>query len=225
MTWPSTRRSTRNSAGPQCGPLTGRGTGLHPSRTATAPQRRTLLAAIRQGNAAVASGNGVGAKVVNGWAVNLTLGDPHAHPDLLSQAIIAKHYWGPNVAAESVYPVARTASDGQPHTGAKDYVIHLPAGNLPPVKAFWSYTVYGADSFFVANPYNRFSLSGNTSGLVRGPDGSIDLYLSHTSPPGHAANWLPTPAGPYRLVMRLYLPGPTVLNGTYRYPAVTVAPS
>ena len=61
------------------------------------------------------------------------------------------------------------ASDGRPLTGAKDYVIHLPAGNLPPVKAFWSYTVYGPDSFFVANPINRYSLSGDTPGLVRDP--------------------------------------------------------
>ena len=132
----------------------------------------------------MASGNGVGAKVVNGWAVNLTLGDPHAHPDLLSQAIIAKHYWGPNVAAESVYPVARTASDGRPLTGAKDYVIHLPADNLPPVKAFWSYTVYGADSFFVANPINRYSLSGNIPTCPLIPTVPSISYLSQISPPG-----------------------------------------
>lgn len=201
------------------------GAGLHTSRTASAAQRRILAAAISQGTVELSDERTLGAKTVDGWAVNLSLGDPEAHTDLRSQAIIAKHYWGPNVAAESVYPIARTADDGAALTGAKDYVIHLPANNLPPVGAFWSYTVYGSDSFFVANPINRYSLSGDTPGLVRSSGGSIDLYLSHDPPAGHAANWLPTPPGPFRLVMRLYLPGRAVLDGTYRYPPVHLARS
>ncbi len=104
-------------------------------------------------------------------------------------------------------------------------MIHIAAGNLPPVRTFWSYTVYGADSFFVANRINRYSISGDTPGVVRSAGGSIDLYLSHDPPPGHEANWLPTPTGPFRLIMRLHLPGRVVLEGTYRYPAVHVARS
>jgi hypothetical protein len=84
--------------------------------------------------------------------------------------------------------------------------------------------VYGPDSFFIANPINRVSINAHTAGLVRGADGSLDIYLSHTAPAGHEANWLPTPSGPFRLVLRLYLPGPAILNGTYRYPPVTVVP-
>jgi len=202
----------------------GVGAGKIPSTSATATQRRALLAGLRSANAVAGSTEGadLGGKVINGWDVNLHLGEPRAVVDLRRQAVIAKHYWGPNVAEESVYPVARTASDHQPLTGAKDYLIHLPGDDLPPVKAFWSYTVYGPDSFFTVNPIGRYSISGDTPGLTRGADGSIDLYLSHQAPAGHEANWLPTPAGPFRLVMRLYLPEAPVLDNTYDYPAVTV---
>jgi hypothetical protein len=30
---------------------------------------------------------------------------------------------------------------------------------VPPVKGFWSLTMYDANYFFVANPLNRFNLS------------------------------------------------------------------
>lgn len=200
----------------------GIGAGEHPSSTATSSEREVLAAAQAGANASLDRGDGLGGTVIDGWYVDVRLGDPGFHPDLRTDATIAKRYWGPNVAAEAVYPVARTASDGKPLDGSEDYRIHLPGDDLPPVGAFWSYTVYGPDSFFVANPIDRYSISGQTPGLERGPGGSIDLYLSHEAPPGHLANWLPTPAGPFRLVMRLYLPEASVLHGTYRYPPVEV---
>lgn len=202
----------------------GVGAGKHPSSTADASQRRALEAGLAAGNAIAddVGGADLGGTRINGWDVNLHLGEPRKVVDLRRQAVIAKNYWGPNVAAESVYPVARTASDGTALDGTQDYVIHLDGDDLPPVKAFWSYTVYGPDSFFVVNTANRFSIGGDTPGLLRGADGSIDLYLSHTAPSGHEANWLPTPDGPFRLIMRLYLPERPVLEGTYDYPAVTV---
>ncbi len=201
------------------------GPGLHTSTSATASERRVLAAGVAQGTAGLDDERDLGAETIDGWTVNLHLGDRAAHLDLRRQAIIAKHYWGPNVAAESVYPIARTADDGMALTGAKNYVIHLRADDLPPVRAFWSYTVYGSDSFFVANAINRYSISGDTPGLVRSTGGSIDLYLSHDPPSGHEANWLPTPTGTFRLVMRLYLPERPVLDGAYRYPAVRVVRS
>ena len=79
-----------------------------------------------------------------------------------------------------MYPRAVTAADGLALDGTKQYRIHFAAGKTPPVDAFWSVTVYGPDMFLVPNPANRYSISGDTPGLVRNTDGSLDLFVQHT---------------------------------------------
>jgi hypothetical protein len=156
--------------------------------------------------------------------VNTTLGVSQAQVDRRQQAVIARWFWGPNQPDEAIYPTAIHASDGQPLSGSKRYTIHLPADDLPPVDAFWSFTVYGADMFLVPGDARHASINGNRPDLVRNPDGSIDVAISTTPPPGAAANWLAAPAGPFNLVMRLYLPRAAVLDGSYAPPPITVAP-
>jgi hypothetical protein len=58
------------------------------------------------------------------------------------------------------------------------------------------------------------------------PPSRPPIWMPFNSPertaPAAKANWLPAPAGPFRLVFRLYIiPGPTVLNGTYQLPGIT----
>jgi hypothetical protein len=72
---------------------------------------------------------------------------------------------------------------------------------------------------FVANPMNRYCVS-NQSGLVPNADGSVDIYIQKATPTGHESNWLPTPAGKFRLWLRAYMPGTPILNGTYTVPPV-----
>jgi len=74
-----------------------------------------------------------------------------------------------------------------------------------PVQAFWSLTMYSTTGFFVANPLERFTL-GNRSNLHFNEDGSLDMYLQSEQPTSEASldNWLPAPAGPFQLIMRLY---------------------
>ena len=92
----------------------------------------------------------------------------------------------------------------------------------PPVKAFWSYTMYDTPRFYlVANPINRYSIGDRTPGLQVGDDGSVTIYLQHHSPGAERdANWLPTPAGPFRPVLRSYQPGDAILDGSYPLPAI-----
>jgi len=66
-----------------------------------------------------------------------------------------------------------------------------------------------------------YSIGDRTPGLTRNPDGSLDLILSHTSPAGSAANWLPAPAGPFQLLLGLYAPAPAAANGTWPAPVIT----
>jgi hypothetical protein len=162
-----------------------------------------------------------GVQHVDGWDVNLDLGTADTDQGLLARAVIARYFWGPVPAEEAVYPSAGVDGDGQPLDGTRRYRIHFPDGELPPVDAFWSLTVYGPDMFLWQNPANRYGLSGDTPGLVTNPDGSLDIHLQHDAPTGQEANWLPVPEGRFTVIMRLYLPQAAILDGTYNYPPIT----
>jgi hypothetical protein len=126
-----------------------------------------------------------------------------------------------NTAAEALYPATAFDSAGQALTGADRYTYHFASGQLPPVNAFWSLTMYELpQSLLVANPMNRYLInSPMESSLVRDPDGGITLHLQNESPGGdEEANWLPAPKGPFQVVLRLYWPKPDALNGTWQAP-------
>jgi hypothetical protein len=115
----------------------------------------------------------------------------------------------------------RTNVDGAGHTlsGEHDYILHFLPGGLPPNDAFWSLTLADAKERFVANPINRY-LVGNRSGLTPNADGSVDIYIQNAAPAGHESNWLPAPAGKFRLWLRAYMPGAAILDGEYTVPPV-----
>lgn len=131
-----------------------------------------------------------------------------------------------NTAAEAVYPGLAVDATGSPLTGANNYVVKLPAGQLPPVNAFWSVTMYEMpQSLLVKNPIQRYLINSEMlPGLVPDPDGGYTIYVQNESPgPAREANWLPAPKGPFQMVMRLYWPKPDALNGTWKPPQVVKA--
>lgn len=198
----------------------GIGPGRHPSdQVHDAAVRDALTHAVASGEQRITDGERHSTRADDGWLTNMNVGT-YDH-DALQRAVVAKIGWGANVPAEAVYAHSTGDSAGEPYDGAHDYVIHFDAGRLPPVHAFWSITLYGPDAFFVANPIDRYAIGDRTAGLQHGPGGSLDVYVQHDPPAGHEANWLPAPAGPFYLSMRMYLPGRAVLDGTYRYPVVT----
>lgn len=150
--------------------------------------------------------------------------------DYSRRAIVTTVGLGALVPTEAIYPFALTDHSLAPLTGTKKYVMHIPAGQLPPVDGFWSVTLYDNDGFMVPNPIDRFVINDRTD-LAENADGSIDIYLQSTEPtdPKQAQNWLPTPAGAnYRLIWRLYDAGDQVdgiLSGAgWSPPAINVAP-
>ena len=201
-------------------PSSASGAGRHPSTEVHDPAvRAALLAGITKGDAQLTTSTGSGARTVDGWEVSTTVGTYGR--DTLTRAIVAKNGWGANIPVEAMYPHAMSDSAGNPLDGAHRYVIHFPAGGLPPVKAFWSITLYGPDHFFVRNSIDRYAIGDRTKGLQYGTGRSLDLYLQHDPPAGHEANWLPTPAsGPFYLSLRLYLPEQPILDLTYRFPTI-----
>jgi hypothetical protein len=158
---------------------------------------------------------------VNGWITIFGSGLPGT--GVFTRAACARIFPGPvNVPQEAMY--WRTGVDGRGHTlsGAHDYVLHFPPGGLPPNDAFWSLTMADANERFVANPINRYSV-GDRSGLAQNPDGSVDIYIQNAAPAGHQSNWLPAPAGRFKLWLRVYLPGAAILHGEYTVPPIVEA--
>ncbi|MDQ2635900.1 MAG: DUF1254 domain-containing protein [Actinomycetota bacterium] len=128
-----------------------------------------------------------------------------------------------NTAAEALYPVLSVDSTGAALTGANNYVVKLPAGQLAPVNAFWSLTMYEMpQSLLVENPIQRYLInSPMLPSLVPDPDGGYTIYVQNESPgPDKESNWLPAPKGPFQLILRLYWPKPDALNGTWKPPQV-----
>jgi hypothetical protein len=129
--------------------------------------------------------------------------------------------WG-NHAYEATYAQVFEDEKGEQLTGARRYAIRFET--MPPVGAFWSLTMYDMpDYYLVDNPIDRYSIGDRTPGLVHGHDGSLTVVMQHEEPSDAAgrANWLPTPPGDFRPIMRLYEPGEAIFDGSYRLPPIT----
>jgi hypothetical protein len=160
------------------------------------------------------------ARVVRGWQMNTDTMGVYGNY-YLKRAIIAQVGLGANQPEDAIYPLNLAGADGKPVEGGDKYVMHFEKAELPPVDAFWSLTMYGADGFQVANPLNRFAI-GDRDTLKYNPDGSLDLYIQHEEPAADKqANWLPSPlSGVLGITMRLYVPGVSALDGTWVPPPV-----
>ncbi len=154
---------------------------------------------------------------VNGWSTTLKYGQ--WGDNILLRAAFSQVLPAGNVPEEAVYWTTTVDSTGARLNGQHNYVLHFPAGGLPPNEAFWSLTMTDVTNHMVDNPINRYNV-GTYSNLVPNADGSVDIYLQNAPPSGNESRWLPAPPGNFKLWLRAYLPGPAVLNGTYRVPPV-----
>ncbi|MGB6542224.1 MAG: DUF1254 domain-containing protein [Xanthobacteraceae bacterium] len=160
---------------------------------------------------------------VNGWQISTdTIGVYGA--SYLKRAIVARTLLGANLPEDAVYPATSVDGDGRPLDGAHNYLIHFAKGELPPVSAFWSITLYDGEGYPVANALDRFAI-GDRDGLAANSDGSLDLVISAADPGGEQqANWLPAPRGPFNLMLRLYGPSRSVVAGNWLPPPVQRLP-
>jgi hypothetical protein len=162
---------------------------------------------------------------VNGWVFSYNFGNYGTN--YTTRARVAYSGIGANLPEDALYPYSLNDSAGAPFSGAYEYVMHFEKNGTPPVSAFWSLTMYNDQYFLVSNPINRYAISPHLGVLTYNPDGSLDIYIQHTSPgPDKESNWLPAPSGGFNLQLRLYWPQESLLNGSWVPPAVqTVGPA
>jgi len=107
--------------------------------------------------------------------------------------------------------------------GGSRYSITFARGD-PPVKGFWSLTLYDRFHFFVPNVVRRYSLGTKNRDLLPNADGSLTIWVQADEPTDktHRTNWLPAPKGEdFSLYLRAYWPDQAVTAGQWTPPPVS----
>ena len=156
----------------------------------------------------------------NGWtspANNGAFGTDYIHR---MGAVKADPY--DNKRNETMYFYTDNNSNSQQLVGETSYAVTFPKGQLPPVKGFWSLTVYNPEHVFAPNAINRFALGTKNKSLKYNSDGSLTIYLGTKSPGADKEpNWIPAPAGNFSIWLRAYWPDKAILDGSWKPPVVS----
>ncbi|GAA1062021.1 DUF1254 domain-containing protein [Agromyces bracchium] len=161
-----------------------------------------------------------GRDAANGW--NRSVNNSQWGLDYHNRAATSRSNMFENRPNETQYFYTDDDSDGNQLTGGQEYSVVFAAGDLPPVDGFWSLTMYDDDHFFYPNDLRRYSLGTKNKSIVYGDDGSLTIYVGHTSPGADLeANWLPAPDATFSLYLRAYGAKPGITEGTWVPPVIT----
>ena len=157
-----------------------------------------------------------GSTKMNGWLVNLESGWGNYGTDYALRAAAAYSALGVVLPQDDTYYVV--GGDGK-----YNYTITFPEGQTPPTNAFWGIDMYDDHLHLVSNPINRYAIGPHLAPVNYNADGSLTIYIQNEEPSTSAEqqNWLPAPAGVFLLVMHVYWPQESLLNGTWSPPPLT----
>jgi hypothetical protein len=156
----------------------------------------------------------------NGW--NRSVHNAEWGRDYFNRAGTSKSNMFDNRPSETQYFYSDLSSDGAQLRGSSSYEVTFAKGELPPVKGFWSLTMYDDRHLFHPNPLGRYSLGTKNKDLKYNADGSLTLYAGNKSPgKDKESNWLPAPAGNFSLYIRAYWGEPGITEGTWKPPLIT----
>jgi hypothetical protein len=181
--------------------------------TAVATENEMLPAFLQWSNNGRSAGNGWNSPVNNGqWGT-----------DYLNRTATAKSNMYDNRPNETKYIYTDNDSKNQPLSGQNTYAITFAKGQAPPVKGFWSVTLYNDLHLWNPNPMNRFSLGTKNKTLQFNTDGSLTLYAGVKSPgTDKESNWLQAPNGTFSLYIRAYWADKSILDGTWQPPTIQI---
>jgi hypothetical protein len=117
--------------------------------------------------------------------------------------------------AGAKYMIAFTDGTGASLSGGVNYRLKLPP-NVPAAN-FWSLTLYEAENASGYANGQPFPSLGSRDKPEQNADGSTDLYLGPTAPPGKERNWLKTiPGKGYFTILRLYSPTQPAIDKSWK---------
>jgi hypothetical protein len=142
--------------------------------------------------------------------------------DYYTRTAIAKSNIFINRPRETRYFYQDLDATGVRLSGARKYTVTFT--EPPPVKGFWSMTLYDQNHFFAPNALDRFSLGTKSKQLHFEADGSLIVCVQKDRPSeDRLVNWLPAPEGPFSLYIRAYWPLPAVGEGRWSPPPAVPA--
>jgi len=143
--------------------------------------------------------------------------------DYFTRTAVAKSNIFVNKPNEAQYFYQDLDDSGQRLNGAKRYTMTFAQDQTPPVRGFWSLTLYNQHHFFEPNELRRYSIGTKTRALKPHLDGALTIYVQADPPPaGLVDNWLPAPKrGDFSLCLRAYWPKVEITDGSWTPPAVT----
>jgi hypothetical protein len=145
---------------------------------------------------------------------------PDSYPiDARATAYSIAFFSAKHLGAGQYYLLTISDKDGQTLKGANTYRLRVPAN--PPVKQYWSATIYDRDTHAFIRDVSRASRSSQSPGLQTNADGSTDVYFAPTAPAGKESNWVPTRAnGQFEVLFRFYGPEKPLFDKTWKLPDI-----
>ncbi|WKG06556.1 DUF1254 domain-containing protein [Mycolicibacterium sp. HK-90] len=134
---------------------------------------------------------------------------PKYEVDPVRHLIGSAFAWGGNPERDALYLTVVPARNDAA-------TVHRLTVKDVPVDGFWSVTVYNKDGYFTPNAQNAYSVNNITA--VKDPDGATTIQFGGSDDGGGAINLLPVTEG-WNYVVRLYRPGPEILDGSWKFPA------
>lgn len=119
--------------------------------------------------------------------------------DYYTRTAVAKSNTFINRPRETRYSYQDLDQDGARLNGARRYTVTFK--RVPPVKGFWSITLYDQFHFFAPNEIDRYSLGTKSKGLRFEVDGSLTIYVQKDKPD---ADQVEPAAGARRRLLTLY---------------------
>jgi hypothetical protein len=155
----------------------------------------------------------------NGW--NRSTNNAQTGLDYFNRTGTAKSNMFDNRPNETQYFYTDNDAGGTLLAGENNYSITFAAGQEPPVRGFWSLTLYNDKHLFHANDLKRYSLGTKNKNLKQNADGSVTIYAGVKSPGADKeANWLPAPDGHFSLYIRAYWGKEAILDGSWQPPKI-----
>jgi hypothetical protein len=146
--------------------------------------------------------------------------DPNSYPvDARGLTYSLAFFAAKHLGAGQFYLMTPRDKSGRHLSGARSYRLHVPSH--PPVRLYWSATLYDRSTHALIRNMAWASRSSNTPDLRKNADGSVDLYFAPSAPAGKESNWVPTdPKGEFEVLVRFYGPEKPLFEKTWRLPDI-----
>ena len=139
--------------------------------------------------------------------------------DYFTRTAVARSNIFVNKPNEAKYFYQDLDASGGRLNGAHRYRVTFGKGE-PPVRGFFSLTLYDDQHFFAPNEIDRYSIGTKNKDLKLNVDGSVTFYVQPDAPV-ERTNWLPTPRNAdFSLFIRAYWPKAEVIDGSWTPPPV-----